>query len=732
MKTTVEPRIDAAGILHPRSVAVIGASEDVGKFGGRVMHYLTRHRFEGRIVPVNKSRETIFGVACVRRIGDAPAVDVALLALPPKHLVAAVGECAEAGVKACVIMTTGFAEAGAEGARMQEELLDIVRGTGMRIVGPNCMGLMSPHHQMALTSSLVLENTPLRKGTIGLISQSGALMVSIYNRADDAGIGFSACVSLGNQADLEICDFLEYLIDDPRTSAVCIYMEGLRDPRRFLAAAGRARAAGKPVLLVKTGRTEAGVKSARSHTASLAGAYDVFAAACTAEGVVLLDDPDSMVQLADFLTRWPQVAGDGVGVVSSSGGGAGIAVDRLSEAGIRLAQLEVGTRARLGEFLLPPQADNPIDLGGRTVDDPFEGARRSVETMAGDPDVSVLLIVLTTVPFYAKTTEVMARAAIAAGKPYLVLVTPGSAANGPRAILRELGCPCYERFDDGMRLLRGLRDYRATRRVPGAVVRPPDLAPPTGLRLPDAAGQLTEPETKTLLASYGIAVTREQVCATADEAARVAASYGFPVVLKAVARGLIHKSDIGGVHLGLRTESEVRQAFAAIESAVATRATDARFEGCLVQEQVEPGSELILGIKRDEVFGPVVVAGAGGVLVELVKDVAMALAPAGRDQARAMLERLSIWPLLNGYRGRPALDVDAAADALARLSWLAADLGDRLEALDINPLAVRPRGRGVVALDARATVSEACPQPRSSRAGRVPGRQGPAAAGQLP
>ncbi|MGE0314053.1 MAG: acetate--CoA ligase family protein [Lautropia sp.] len=705
MAQPVNSRIDAAGILRPQSVAVIGASENVGKFGGRVMHYLTKHRFEGRIAPVSTSRESVFGIRCHRSIGEAGAVDVALLALPARQLVAAVADCAAAGVRSCVIMTTGFAEAGEEGARMQDALLDIVRTTGMRIVGPNCMGLMSPHHQMALTSSLVLEDAPLRKGAVGLISQSGALMVSIYNRADDAGIGFSACVSLGNQSDLEICDFLEFLVDDPQTSAICIYMEGLRDARRFLAAADRARRAGKPVLLVKTGRTEAGVQAAKSHTASLAGAYDVFAAACAEQGVVLLDDPDGMVQLADFLVRWPGIAGCSVGVVSSSGGGAGISVDRLSEAGIRLARLAPDTRDRLRAFLLPPQADNPIDLGGRQVNDPFEAAQRSVETMASDSDVSLVLIVLTTIPFYTRSTEVLARTAIASGKPYLVLVTPGSAADEPRRMLRSLGSPFLERFDDGVRLLAGVRDFVAQRTPIAEPVRPADLPVMDGAALPAGATLLTEPETKRLLAAYGIRTTQEQVCSTAADAASVAAGIGFPVVLKAVARGLIHKSDIGGVRLGLTSAPDVMQAFADIERAVKASAPDAVFEGCVVQEMVRAEAELILGVKRDPVFGPVIVAGAGGVLVEMLKDVSMALAPVDRERALAMLQRLSIRPMLDGYRKRPALDVEAAADALCRLSWLAADLSERIESLDINPLGVRAKGEGVVAMDGRASLT---------------------------
>ena len=700
-------RSNVARILDPRSVAVIGASEDVGKFGGRVMHYMTKHGFAGRIVPVNKARETIFGLPCVRHISEADPVDVALLALPPEQLVQAVDDCARAGVGACVVMTTGFAEAGTEGEKRQDALVDIVRRTGMRLIGPNCMGLISPHHGLALTSSLVLEDAPLHKGKIGLISQSGALMVSMYNRADDAGIGFSACVSLGNQADMEICDFLEHLIGDPETAVICIYMEGLRDPTRFLALGDAAKQAGKPLLLVKTGRTEAGSRAARSHTASLAGAYDVFQAACREHGIVLLDDPDGMIQLADFLIRWPAPKGAGIGVVSSSGGGAGIGVDRISEAGLDLAVLSSDTRERMSTFLLPPQANNPVDLGGRTIDDPFECARRSVSEMAADPAVSLLLVVLTTTPFYERTTEELGKAAVACGKPFLFIVTPGHSADAPRAVLRGLECPYVDSFDEGIRLVNGVADYRQTlaaRRA--APVRPADL-PPTGDAVLSCAGGplMTEPEVKRLLSAYGIHVTREHLAPDAEAAVRAANELGYPVALKAVARGLIHKSDIGAVRLGLSDTVAVRRAFEEIVAVLAAHDPKLAFEGCLVQEMRRPEAELHLGIKHDEVFGPVVVVGAGGVLVELLKDIQIALAPIGTDKAREMLERLSIWPMLDGFRGRRKLDADAAAHTLSLLSWLASDYGDQIRELDINPLGVEAPGQGVVALDARASIA---------------------------
>src|SRR5579863_3698837 len=279
-----EPRLSVRQILHPQAVAVFGASEDRDKFGGRIIYFLIQHGFAGRIVPINPRRKEIRGHAAYPALSDAPpGVEVAILAVPTSQLLPAVEQCAAAGVGCCVIITTGFAEADEAGAELQQRILDIATPAGMRIVGPNCMGLINPAAHLALCSSVVLDTERLLTGRIGLVSQSGALMVSLFDRAAGDGIGFSACVSLGNQSDLEICDFIEYFIDDPATDAVCVYVEGLRDPQRFAGAAAACRRAGKPMVVLKTGKTADGVRAARSHTASLAGSYDAFAAVCRAQ-----------------------------------------------------------------------------------------------------------------------------------------------------------------------------------------------------------------------------------------------------------------------------------------------------------------------------------------------------------------------------------------------------------------------------------------------------------------
>ncbi len=695
------PRLGIRGIVDPRSVAVFGASDNKDKFGGRVMHYLTRHGFAGRVLPINPNRTEVLGLPAYKSIALAPKpVDVAMLAVPGGALLQAVRECAEAGVGCCVIMTTGFAESGTEeGRSLQQAIVDTARAAGMRIVGPNCMGLISPLANMALTSSLVLEIDRIQTGSIGLVSQSGALMVSIFNRAHDAGIGFSLCVSLGNQSDLEICDFIDYLADDPATKAICVYVEGFKDGARFLHSAAACRAAGKPLIIVKTGRTPEGERAAQSHTASLAGSYAALQAACRRHGAILTDDPDAMVRLGELLVRWQSLPGDGIGVLSPSGGGAGIGVDRAVESGLRLARLSDATKQRLLEVLIPPQADNPIDLGGRRSGDSVGTAAKAMTPLAEDPDVAAILMVLTTVPFYEATTKELAVAALASGKPVLVAVTPGSAADGPRRALRAVGCPYFDSLDQALRVLRLMIEHRALSLMDRtAPARPPGLKPlPQWLR----PGRLTEPEAKRLLAAYGISVTREAVAPDAEAAARIAAEIGFPVALKVVARDLVHKSDVGAVKLDLADASAVRAAFASATGAARKAMPDLAIEGCVVQEMVRGAAELIVGIRRDPLYGPLVLAGAGGVLVELLTDVAVALAPVSPAQALDMLKRLRLWPMLQGARGRPALDVEAAAEVLSRLSFLALDLGDCLVDLEVNPLMLREAGGGVTAADAR-------------------------------
>ena len=697
------PRVSMDRILHPRSVAVFGASDSTDKFGGRIMHFLVRHGFAGDVYPINPRRREVAGHPAYPSIGAVPAPpDVAILAVPADTLVQSVMEAAAAGVGCCVIISTGFAEVGAEGMARQAALVEVSGATGMRLIGPNCMGLVVPHHRLALCSSVVLDTDQLRDGCISLVSQSGALMVSVFDRAGTDGIGFRHCVSVGNQVDVEICDVLEYLIADAGTEAICVYVEGLLDGGRFRRAAAAAREGGKPLLVVKTGRTEAGVVSARSHTASLAGSFEVFEAICREEGAVIAHDPDDMVRAAHFLVRHRRPRRGGIAILSTSGGGAGIACDRVSELGLLQAALSEETRAALGELLLPPQANNPVDLGGRRAPENVEISGEVARLLFDDPNVAYGLAILTSMPFFAKRSRLIAESAQAIDKPVMIVFTPGAAADGPREALREIGQFYFDRPEDALRVLALLAEHDALKAEP----RPP-VTRPAGL--PSAmpgSGPLSAAEATRWLRSYGVSVARDAIVSTPEAAAEAAARLGFPVVLKAVARDVVHKSELGAVRLGLSSPAEVAAAAREMAARLAQFTPPVRLEGYLLQETVSGETEVIVGARHDLQFGPVVLVGLGGIAVEILKDVALAPAPVTPARARRMLDSLAAAPLFHGARERPPLDVGAVADVVSRISWLAADLGPRLVDFEVNPLIVRANGEGAIAVDSRGTLTD--------------------------
>jgi acetyl-CoA synthetase (ADP-forming) len=691
-------------IVAPRAVAVIGASEDTRKFGGRVLRNILRQGFAGAVYPINPNRPSLMGLPAYPAPAACPGpVDVAILAVPKEHLLASVTECAEAGVACTVVITAQLAEAGPEGAALQDRVVAAARAHGMRLVGPNCLGYISPHARLAINSSPAMEVTELVGGAIGLVSQSGALMATLFNRAVGEGAAFSFCVSVGNQADLEAADFVAWLAADPRTRAICVYLEGLVSAERFLAAADAAHGAGKRVFLLKAGRSEAGARAALSHTGSLAGSHAALRAAARDHGIVLADDLDAMVRAADLWARFGAARGS-IGVVSPSGGGGAIAADRLADARLPLAELAPATRAALADHILAAQIGNPLDLGGSSRGIGPEYAKAPTALLAADPNVGVVLLVVTTAPMLDEFAAAFAAAGREAAKPLLVVMTPGSAGDPARAVLRREGVPVFDTLDSALRAIAlWLAASMATVRAAPARAPSPRDSPPLpsreGVGGGTESGILTEPETKALLAAYGLPVTRETIARARAEAMAAARPLGFPVAVKLLSRSLSHKSDVGGVHLGLADEAAVGAAWDAL-------ARIPGFEGAvLVQEMVGAGVELIAGTRWDAEFGPLVLMGFGGTLVELVAEVRVACAPVAPAEVEAHLRSLRPWPLLVGHRGRPPADVAAAAEAIARISWLAVDLGPRLAELDVNPLIVRASGEGAIVLDARARIS---------------------------
>lgn len=695
-------------LLNPRSVAVIGASEDQTKFGGRLYKTLLQHRYDGEVYPINPTRETLFGLKTYPSVAATPqAPDMVVMALPRDKVKAEISACAARGAKAGIIITSKFSDAGAEGLALEREVVAAAAAHGMRLIGPNCLGLISPANRLVLCSSPALNVPALIEAPIGFVSQSGALMGTLFDRSYGMGIGFSHCVSVGNQADLELCDFVDFLIEDERTQVICSYVEGIKSPRRFVELARRARGAGKPWLMVKAGATDDGSRAAYSHTASLAGDFAALKAVCERENVVLMDDPLDMLSLARAMVRYPRRRVRDVAVITTSGGGGAISADQLSHAGIGLARFNEATRDGLAEHYSEGQAANPIDVGGRRHEGTDELGVVTAELALADPATDLGLMMLTTAPDVPGLTRQLADGAerpAAGGKPVLYVMLPGRVAAPAREMLVERGLPYVDTLAEAMAVLRGWKAW-STYEEPAASERP------AGMAVAEAAdGVLGEAASKALLGRAGISVNQERIVRNADEAIDAAGALGYPLVLKIVSPDIAHKSDIGGVALGIADAQDLRRRLAAMQAAVAKAAPQARIEGYSLQRQEGGELELIVGARRDPQFGAQVVVGAGGVLVELVKDIVVLPAPVDTGSARRAVEGLKVAPLLRSWRGRGALDVDAVVDAIVRLGWLAHDLeGDqgRNFEIEVNPLKVRLQGQGVVAVDARARIGQA-------------------------
>lgn len=696
---------DVRGLLSPRSVAVIGASEDLTKFGGRIFKLLVQHGYAGTIYPINPKRETLLGIKAYPSIDATPTPpDMAVMAVPRDSVKAAVAACAAAGTKATIVITAKFSDAGDEGAALEREIVEVANAGGMRIIGPNCLGIISPANDLVLCASPALYVDRLIKGKIGMVSQSGALMATIFDRAMTHGIGFSHCFSIGNQADLELCDFIDFLIADKQTDIICSYIEGVKRPDRFLESAEKARRAGKPWLAVKAGRTALGAAAAFSHTASLAGSYEAFEAACREAGILTMDDTDAMILLAAALERYPHARPEKLGIVTTSGGGGAITADRLADAGLSMATFAPETVKEL-EALYPPKAaaSNPIDMGAAIQGGSMVVGSGSIKALLTDPGVDAVLSPLTTCPDIRLLCEMLSdgmKEARESGsdKPHIVVLQPGQAADPGRAELRKQNVLYTDSLDEAIRALSAWQRFTALK--PRQALERPKGIPREPLA-EERRGALGEGETKELLARYGVTVNKGEVVADANAAKRVAAELTAPYVVKVVSPDIIHKSDVGGVVLGLETPEAVQEAVAAMGGRIAASHPKARIEGYLVQEMRAGKAELFIGARRDPQFGPLIIVGAGGVLVELLKDVAVARAPVAREEAVELLDRLLISRLLKGFRGSAPLDIEAAADMVARVSWLVSDLGERFEELDVNPLLVGEAGKGCVAVDGR-------------------------------
>jgi acetyltransferase len=699
-----------SAIFEPRSVAVIGASEKTGSVGRTILWNLISSPFGGTVYPVNPTRPSILGVKAYPNLAAIPdPVDLAVIVTPAPTVPGIMAECVEKGVKGVIVISAGFKETGSEGVELEKKVLEQARRGNIRLVGPNCLGMMRPPSGLNATFASGIAHP----GSVGFISQSGALLTAVLDWSRRENVGFSAFASLGSMLDVGWGDLIYYLGDDPHTRSIVIYMETIGDARSFLSAA-REVALTKPIIVIKPGRTAQGSHAAASHTGSLTGSDEVLAAAFSRVGVLRVDTIAELFYMSEVLGKQPQPKGPRLTIVTNAGGPGVLATDALVTGGGELAQLSAETLTVL-DGLLPAawSHNNPVDILGDASPQRYAEA---LATAAQDPNSDGLLVILTpqamTDP--VATAEQLRPYAQIAGKPVLASWMGGEEIEPGEEVLRGANIPNFPYPDTAARMFNYMWRYNYNLR---ALYETPVLPGDAGSsmnrerarQILEAVRQegrtlLTEVESKQLLAAYEIPVVETRVAGSEDEAVACAAAMGYPVVLKVYSTTITHKTDVGGVQLNLANEEEVRTAYRAIEESVRERAGAAHIQGVTVQPMIQwTGYEIIIGSSIDPQFGPVLLFGMGGQLVEVFKDRALALPPLNSTLALRMMERTRIYTALQGVRGRRPVDIAGLQHLLVRFSQLVVE--QRLiKEIDINPLLASPDR--LIALDARVVLYE--------------------------
>ena len=682
-------------LLQPRSVAVIGASADATKTAGRPVSYLVKHGFAGAIYPVNPKVDRIGDLTCYPDVASLPgAPDVGIVLLGAERAHVAVNELARRGTAAAIVLASGYTETGEEGARRQRQLIEAAGS--MRILGPYTIGLVNLTDNIVLSASGALEMDHFPVGGISVVSQSGGILGALLSRAAPRGIGLSKLISTSNEVDLDLADFVDHLADDPDTKVIALYVEGVRNPAKFRAAALKAAHAGKPVVAFKIGRSEAGAKAAVSHTGALAGADSMYDALFRQVGVIRAQTFGDLLDIPVALATGRKLRGKRIAILTSTGGAGTLVSDDLGMQGFETPAPDAATAAALRALQSGDHAvldRNPIDvtLAGLQPD----LLRGAIDVLLESPSYDALAIIVGSSSL--AMPELMAGAIEdclpRSDKPVIAYVSPHAPEVG--ALLTQRGVPAFAAAESCTAALAAM--FEAGRWQAPA----PADAPAKSVAIDDLpAGSLDEAQAKQLFTRFGVACARERVVAAPPEAEAAARELGGRVVLKILSAEITHKSDVGGVAVNLTPET-VGERLQAMASEVEAKA-GVRPQRFLVQEMVGGGTELILGVHRDA-LGTAILLGMGGVTAELFKDTSMRLLPPQgglhREEAIGMARELKTWPLLDGFRGRPKADVEALVTAIVAFSQMAAQLGDRLVEAEINPLFVLPEGQGVRAAD---------------------------------
>jgi acetyltransferase len=688
----------------PASVAVVGASSDPGKLGYAVLRNLVEGGYlqgERRLYPINPKAERILDLPAYPSVGAVPeSIDLAVIVIPYPRVPEVLRECGEKGIPAAIVISAGFREAGSEGAERERELLQIARQYGIRLVGPNCLGVIDTI--TPLNASFSAGMPP--GGPMAFMSQSGALGTAILDWALAGRLGLSKFVSLGNKADVSETDLLQYWAEDPDSKVILCYIEGLPDGAEFIRVARRVSQL-KPVVAIKSGITQSGARAVTSHTGSLAGSEQAYEAAFRQAGVLRAESLQDLFDLALAFGYLPPIRGDRIAIVTNAGGPGILATDALERLGLKLARFQPELIRKL-EQVLPDAASaaNPIDLLGDAL---AERYRFALDLVIGDPQVDAVLVIMApqAVSQMPETAQVVIEISARAEIPVLACFMGEASMQRATNLLQAHGIPNIPFPERAARALQAKEHYRRRQAEPAPQIETFEADRPAVRRCFDAAlaegrVSLGDAEARSVLAAYGFNLPESEIAANAEQAVEIAERIGYPVVLKVASPDILHKTDVGGVRVGLQSANDVVDAFDLITYRASRYLAEARLWGCLVQKMVPAGLEVLLGMNRDPQFGPLVTFGLGGIYVEILKDVSFRIAPFSRHEAESMLQEIRARALLDGARGEPPVDRQSLVEALLRVGQMVHDFPEIAE-MDINPFIVYPAGRGGVAIDAR-------------------------------
>ena len=694
-------------LFYPRSVAIVGAGDNPLSVNGRSLMFMLRHRSKARIYPVNPNRDSVQGIPCYRRITDLPEVpDVAVIVVGKALVLPALEELGQRGCPFAIVNTSGYAETGDRGMKDQDDLVRTASRYGMRLMGPNCLGLINLLSPVILSWCATLEREPgdLLPGDVAMISQSGAMLGSIWDRAMGLGLGYSHLLSSGNESDLTMADFMDYFAWDDETRVVTGFVEALRDPEKFLSAVDRAHANGKSVVLYKVGRTAAAKRAAVSHTGSLTGSDDTFDAICRAHGIVRVDTLDALMTTALALRAQPPARGGRLGIFCCSGGAAGLMADQMRGKGLSVAPVSREFERDMTEITDFQPPHNPLDIIKGPLKS-YDVIRDAMKRFAREESFDQIIILMTTMYLQKIAPKLMLEGLRGCpGKPVLACWLGDKVVRQPSREMREGGVVTYHDVDsclDAARALAivGRHRLRMTRALQHAGP-PPDARRRSLEIIERCERRLDEAASKAILSLYGFPVPRGKVARTFEEARDVAAWLGFPVVVKGMSPELIHKTEAGVIRTGVGSEKDLAETFDRVNGIIASTANP---RGVLIEEMLPaPVAELILGCAYEEPCFHKIIFGLGGIWVEALEDVSLRLVPILREDAEEMISEIRGTKILKGMRGKPPADREALVSALISLSTLVMDLQDQVREIDVNPLMVFQKG--AVAADAILTL----------------------------